>query len=596
MAALQMGANALHGYFSSRDLARFARKEEERQKKNALISALSKGMVPGTQSVGFPGPSTATQLSGLAAQGLGAYGAYRGAIQANEMYESDKARRALETSALERAAGRDIGSDAWHARAQAAQDEFSGMPGGVAAFVREGGADTSGMLSRPPVDPVWGDAMTPAGGAIPPISPASSQFANLQQPGIFQDSTAITPEGLTDPSQRAGFFGAEAASRALAEEQRNARRALDIKEQDLAADVARRGEIDARRLVELEDRRLRERAAEFTRILDSELPKMYGMKRLLEARPNFLALTGLIDSVQQSLAQAEADGRELTAEEQAAFLSSFRQIAIANLTQRFVDPATVREGDIALQREAAQTWWQRAKLTYNNILSPDKPQIFDKAIIQDMRRMADVMYAEFSRGAVNELDAYMNSQSVSGFQSVLRLEDLPALKEAAYMRYQLPTPAERAALFTPEGQEDTLAVSGTEGVTAAIGAADTGVSPEAAKLDLLEEALTVPVRGAYFPTPIPTPTPVQPSLDTYRSRFDAEGPSATQGAFTIEGGDSGVGVPRTPVPSLLQHQESPYRAENIYPKLLELWERKQREASQSFQGRRAQTDRWGVAR
>lgn len=272
-----------------------------------------------------------------------------------------------------------------------------------------------------------------------------------QKAQTFAQSIGPTPEGgvIVPPLPGQGFSpeqGAAAQSRVterasgIAADEAFRQTQLDQGQQRI--DVQRES-IEARTQLAKIQRRAREDAEDFSRAQNrdefrtetiSSLGKENGIKRLQEFRKDSSALRGLIEDMKKSGVRD---------------VSGIEQISAINLFQRTIDPATVREGDVALIRNNAQGFFDKLSQDLTRIVE-NKGAVVSDRLILDMEKALDSMDRGYSSNATKVITAHFSGLREGGLETI-GSDLIDQTEDNAFTKFRLDrtpqesTPSELAA-------------------------------------------------------------------------------------------------------------------------------------------------------
>ena len=184
----------------------------------------------------------------------------------------------------------------------------------------------------------------------------------------------------------------------LALSRESARATTEYQERVLKAQS--QGDKDARAYKEARDRdEHRIRSIEY-------VAKTSGVERLDKFRKDHLALKKLFKNIN--------DNFDKNSE---YHISGTDQIALLNLFHRTIDPATVREGDVALYRSQAQGFFDKLQTDIGRIKDNESGVISDK-LLRDMEDSLEILNDGYMQNAAIEIGSYYDGQTQVGYEFI----------------------------------------------------------------------------------------------------------------------------------------------------------------------------------
>ena len=465
-----------------------AREEEERQRKLSkryrkdqgianFASALSQGRINPAVTPRDPGQSGVGQFAQMVGQGTSAA---QTALQAQEAWKNQELQRKrlkLQIAEAEEAAL--IGKG----RERAAEELLQRDQG--EAGLRERIAEQGQQLTdRPPLQlQTEADAMRVLEESPESFSP---RLSTLQSIGGAQATSAgkeleelwSGPKGsglgFGSPSLQAapaptgpaavGYYQAMAA-----DEERRFKASLDVEAQDIRQRQLEynKENLDNRTAHQKLQLEAEQAALEATRDfragesrdkhrIDTEnyIQGLTSVKRLGEFRRNYQAVQNMLDTIAAGHAEAKRTGVEYV-------ISGTTQIGLLNLFHNMIDPATVREGDIALYRKQAQGFFDSIQTDIKRI-TDNQSGVISPTLLEGMNGTLDILKGGYEQAAADQMGAFFKGRIRMGLE-MIPAELTTGLRAASFTAYDLGDPDEMRKLLEQrilEAQQEYAPVQG----------------------------------------------------------------------------------------------------------------------------------------
>ena len=171
---------------------------------------------------------------------------------------------------------------------------------------------------------------------------------------------------------------------------------------------------------------------------EKRIGEMSSVKRLDQFRRNYQAIQNLLDTIKEGQAQAALDGVPYE-------ISGTTQIGLLNLFHNMIDPATVREGDVALYRTQAQGMFDQVQLNIGKIIN-NKSGVVSDTLLDGMEGTLNILKGGYEQAASEQMGRFFDARLKMGLEHI-PTELTTGLRDASFTAYGLPDPVENAELL-----------------------------------------------------------------------------------------------------------------------------------------------------
>ena len=178
------------------------------------------------------------------------------------------------------------------------------------------------------------------------------------------------------------------------------------------------------------------------------------VKRLGEFRRNYQAVQNMLDTIAAGHAEAKRTGVEYV-------ISGTTQIGLLNLFHNMIDPATVREGDIALYRKQAQGFFDSIQTDIKRI-ADNQSGVISPTLLEGMNGTLDILKGGYEQAAADQMGAFFKGRIRMGLE-MIPAELTTGLRAASFTAYDLGDPDEMRKLLEQrilEAQQEYAPVQG----------------------------------------------------------------------------------------------------------------------------------------
>lgn len=362
LGGIQIGSGLVSNFLAGRDEEKFKKTLAQQQARGNLVSALTRGRVN-------PQPTVQPKL-GFLTRGLGAIS--QGASAAGQLLSLHQAGK---DQALKRQAAQQ-----GLALGQMQLDQERGRVAGLSA----------GAFSAADVPPPR-SAAAPSGATLPKLPSLQLPIPKQAPEGsdAFRAGFSVAQQGLADRirAQELQNLQSQIAQRELAQGDRR----LDLVSQqqwlDYSANIQRQAAIAQKELRQEEKDAIDRRIAEEKARIQSAKDRSDYIRQQQTAIGNLpgFSQTGL-PTISNSFSGASAIFNRIRPD---GSLQGADAISLLNFYQRFIDPATVREGDVALM-QSAQSIGDQLKARIGRW---EAGEVVSKTLVDQMKNGLIDMYA-----------------------------------------------------------------------------------------------------------------------------------------------------------------------------------------------------------
>lgn len=157
------------------------------------------------------------------------------------------------------------------------------------------------------------------------------------------------------------------------------------------------------------------------------------VERLGEFRRNYQAVQNMLDTIAAGHAEEKRTGVKYV-------ISGTTQIGLLNLFHNMIDPATVREGDIALYRKQAQGFFDSIQTDIKRI-TKNQSGVISPELLKGMNGTLDILKGGYEQAAADQMGAFFKGRIRMGLE-MIPAELTTGLRAASFTAYDLGDPDE----------------------------------------------------------------------------------------------------------------------------------------------------------